>query len=55
MQNDESGTVKPCSGFATRVTAIGFQIFRAVGTGGVPEREVVTDRAMETWYHSSIA
>jgi hypothetical protein len=26
MQNDESGTVKPCSGFATRVTAIGFQI-----------------------------
>jgi len=26
MQNDESATVKPCSGFATRVTAIGFQI-----------------------------
>ena len=26
-----------------------------VSTGGAPEREVVTDRGMEAWYHPSIA
>jgi len=33
-----------------------FHRFRiAVSTGGAPEREVITDRPMETWYHPSIA
>jgi hypothetical protein len=34
--NDESGTVKPCSGFATRVIGSVFQIFAQSAPAALP-------------------
>jgi hypothetical protein len=59
MYNDETGTVKHCyrsNWFcSTRNRERLSEFYRAVSTGGASKHEVVTDRAMEAWYHPSIA
>jgi hypothetical protein len=41
--------------FAARVIATSFQNLSLQSADRAPEREVITDRAIEAWYHLSIA